>query len=182
MQRDNSVSNPGPIIRIASISNNLGLQLFRGVDYGLRYTFRTTRTGSYFFTADVQQVIKKGSDAGTGAGFFNNTGLAFDIEWRYNYSLGWSYKQWSARVAVDVIGKFYNDNWTALGWGENVLALVNPSVTYRGYKRTSLTLGVTNVFDTRPPPNGFRSLGFDDRIYGVGALGIAGSLRVRKEF
>ena len=182
VQRDNSVSNPGPIVRIASISNNLGLQLFRGLDYGVRYTLRNTRTGTYSFSADAQQVIKKGSDAGTGAGFINNTGLAFDIEWRYNYSVGWSYKNWSARVAVDVVGKFYNDNWTAAGWGENVLALVNPSVSYRGFKRTSLTLGVTNAFDTRPPPNGFRALGFDDRLYGAGALGIAGYLRARRDF
>lgn len=182
VERDNSVANPGPIVRIASISNNLGLQLFRGLDYGVRYTIRNTRTGNYTFTADVQQVIKKGSDAGTGAGFFDNTGLAFDIRWRYNYSIGWSYKNWSARTAVDVVGKFFNDNWTTAGWGENVFTLVNPSVSYRGFKRTTITLGATNVFDTRPPPNGFRNLGFDDRIYGAGALGIAGSLRVRREF
>ena len=182
VERDNSVSNPGPIVRIASISNNLGLQLYRGLDYGVRYTLRNTRTGTYSFTADAQQLIKKGSDAGTGLGFFDNTGRAFDIEWRYNYGVGWSLKNWSARVAVDVVGKFFNDNWTAAGWGENVLALVNPSVSYRGFKRTSLTLGVTNAFDTRPPPNGFRTLGFDDRIYGAGALGIAGYVRLRREF
>jgi outer membrane receptor protein involved in Fe transport len=182
VQRDNSVQNPGPILRIASISNNLGLQLYRGIDYGVRYTLRNTRTGSYFFAAEATQVIKAGRDPGTGTGFFNNTGLAFDIEWRYNYSLGWSYKNWSSRVAVDVVGKFFNDNWTAAGWGENVFAIVNPSVSYRGFARTTLTVGVTNVLDTRPPPNGFRSLGFDDRIYGAGALGIAGYVRVRKQF
>jgi len=182
VQRDNSTQNPGPIVRIASLSNNLGLQLYRGIDYGARYTLRNTRTGTYTFAADAMQVLKAGRDPGTGTGFFNNTGFAFDIEWRYNYSLGWNYKNWSARVAVDVVGKFFNDNWTTPGWGENVLALVNPSISYRGFKRTSLTLGVTNVLDTRPPPNGFRNLGFDDRIYGTGALGIAGYLRIRRTF
>lgn len=182
VERDNSVSNPGPIVRIASISNNLGLQLYRGIDYGLRYTLRSTRTGTYTASAEVMQVLKAGRDPGTGAGFFNNTGRAFDVEWRYNYSLGWSHKTWSARVGVDVVGKYFNDNWTTPGWGENVLALVNPSVSYRGFARTSLTLGVTNVFDTRPPANGYRSLGFDDRIYGTGALGIAWYLRARRSF
>jgi hypothetical protein len=173
---------PGRITRVAAISNNLGLQLYRGIDYGLRYGLRNTRLGSFSFDATASQVIKKGSDAGTGAGFFDNTGLAFDVEWRYNYSLSWSHKNWSARVAADVIGKYFNDNWTAAGWGENVFALVNPSVSYRGFKKTSLTLGVTNVFDARPPAMGHRALGFDDRVYGAGALGISAFVRARREF
>eukprot|EP01012_Entosiphon_sulcatum_P041792 TRINITY_DN55688_c0_g1_i1.p1 TRINITY_DN55688_c0_g1~~TRINITY_DN55688_c0_g1_i1.p1 ORF type:complete len:918 (-),score=143.31 TRINITY_DN55688_c0_g1_i1:2-2710(-) len=174
--------SPGRINSIAAISNNLGLQLVRGLDYGVRYTLRNTRIGTLTFNADATQVLKKGSDAGTGSGFFDNTGLAFDVEWRYNYGLGWSYKKWSARVSADVIGKYYNDNWTAIGWGENVFAMINPSVSYRGFKKMTITLGATNVLDSRPPANGFRALGFDDRIYGAGALGVAASLRVRKEF
>ena len=94
---------PGRITRIGTISSNLGLQLYRGMDFGLRYGLRNTRLGSFTFDALATQVIKKGSDAGTGAGFFDNTGLAFDVEWRYNYSLGWSRKNWSARVAADVV-------------------------------------------------------------------------------
>ena len=173
---------PGRITRIGTISSNLGLQLYRGMDFGLRYGLRNTRLGSFTFDALATQVIKKGSDAGTGAGFFDNTGLAFDVEWRYNYSLGWSRKNWSARVAADVVGKYFNDNWTAAGWGENAFTLVSPSVSYRGFKKTSITFGVTNVFNSRPPAMGHRTLGFDDRVYGAGALGIAASLRVRREF
>ena len=142
---------PGRITRIGTISGNLGFQLYRGMDYGVRYGLRNTRFGSFTFDATASHVIKKGSDAGTGSGFFNNTGLAFDVEWRYNYSLGWTYKSWGARVSADVVGKYFNDNWTAAGWGENAFAIVSPSVTYRGFRRTTLTLGVTNVFDHRPP-------------------------------
>lgn len=180
--RNNTTQNPGPITSIAAISNNLGLQLYRGLDYGLRYTRRTQSWGTFSFTGEVTQVLKAGSDAGTGSGFFNNTGLAFDVEWRYNYSVGWSYKNWSTRVTADVVGKYFNDNWTAAGWGENVFTLVNPSVSYRGFKKTSITVGVTNVFDSRPPANGFRTLGFDDRVYGPGALGISAYLRARRQF
>ena len=174
---------PGRISRIAAISNNLGLQLYRGVDYGVRYGLRNTRYGNFTFDALASQMIKKGSDAGTGQGFFNNTGLAFDIEWRYNYGASWSYKNFSARVTADVVGKYFNDNWlTVGGWGENVFTLVNPSVSYRGFKKTSLTLGATNVFNHRPPAMGHRDLGFDDRVYGAGALGISVFIRARREF
>jgi outer membrane receptor protein involved in Fe transport len=180
--RDNSTQNPGPITSIAAISSNIGLQLYRGIDYGLQYRLPNTRLGSFAFTAAATEVIKAGRDPGTGTGFVNNTGLAFDIEWRYNYGLSWNYRNWGARVGADVIGKFFNDNWTAAGWGENVYTTINPSVTYRGFRKLTLTLGFNNVLDHRPPPNGFRPLGFDDRLYGAAAAGIVGSFRVRKEF
>lgn len=183
IQREPTVNGvPGRITRIGTIAGNLGFQLYRGMDYGLRYGLRNTRLGSFTFDATASQVIKKGSDAGTGSGFFNNTGLAFDVEWRYNYSLGWSYKNWSARVTADVVGKYFNDAWTAAGWGENVFALLSPSVSYRGFRRTQITVGVTNILNNRPPAMGHRALGFDDRVYGAGALGVSGLVRVRREF
>ncbi len=183
--RDNSTQNPGPISFLYGISNNLGLQLFRGLDYGARYSLRTTRLGSFTFNADATQILKRGSDAGQGAGFFDNTGLYFDVEWRYNYSVSWRRKDWGASISADVIGKFFNDRQaTAIfpGWGENVYTVISPYLTYRGFRRTTITVGSTNVLDKRPPPNGFLVLGFDDRAYGAGALGRTVSLRVRREF
>lgn len=180
--RDNSVASPGPITAIASITNNLGLQLYRGADYGVRYALRNTRLGSFTFSAEVTQVIKKGSDAGTGLGFFDNTGLAYDIRWRYNYGASWLYKKFSARVTADVVGKYFNDNWASPGWGENVYTIINPSISYRGFKKMSITVGSTNVLNKRPPALGWRAIGFEDRLYGAGALGAAASVRVRREF
>lgn len=183
--RDNTTQNPGPIVSILGISNNLGLQLYRGLDYGLRYTLRNTRLGTFSFNADATQILKRGSDAGQGAGFFDNTGLYFDVEWRYNYGVNWRYKDFGAALSADVIGKFFNDRQstaTFAGWGENVYAVFSPSVTYRGFKRTTVTVGANNVFDNRPPPNGFLTLGFDDRAYSSGTLGVSVYLRVRREF
>ena len=180
--RDNTLSNPGPITAIRAISNNLGLQLYRGLDYGARYSLRNTRFGNFTFNAEVTQVIKKGSDAGTGAGFFDNTGLAYDIRWRYNYGVSWSRKNFSARVTADIVGKYFNDNWATPGWGENVYTIINPSISYRGFKKMSITVGSSNVFDNRPPALGWRAIGFEDRLYGAGALGVSAYVRVRREF
>jgi outer membrane receptor protein involved in Fe transport len=174
--------SPGRISMIGAISNNLGLQLYRGLDYGVRYNLRNTRFGNFAFSAEATQVIKKGSDPGTGAGFFDNAGLAYDVEWRYNYSVGWSYKTFSARIAADVTGKYFNDAWVAPYWGENVYTIINPSISYRGFKKLTITVGSSNVLNNRPPAIGWRVLGFEDRLYGAGALGVTGYVRVRKEF
>lgn len=176
---------PGRIQYILGVPTNRGLVLYRGLDYSARYRLRTHRLGDFTLQADATQILKRGVDAGQGAGFYANTGRYFDPEWRYSYGLNWRAKSWSAAVTADVIGKFFNDRQataTFAGWGENVHTVVSPSLTYRGFHRTSITVGATNVFDQRPPANGFLALGFDDRAYGASALGRTVNLRVRREF
>ncbi len=174
---------PGPIIVVNGYSNNLGFQLYRGWDFGLRYSLRNTRVGSFTFSADAVQTVKRGTDAKTGAGFGNVTGRYFAPVWRYNYSLGWRYKNLSANTNADMIGKFMNRGFTAVGWGENVFTVINASVSYRGFQRTTLSLGMNNVFDKRSPTNGFIVLGFDDRAStSGGALGRSVIFRARREF
>ena len=86
-----------------------------------------------------------------------------------------------------MIGKYHNRGFTTVanpnGWGENVYTILSATVSYRGFKRTTLTLGMNNVFDNRAQENGFVILGFDDRSSGSGgALGRSVSFRARREF
>ncbi len=174
---------PGPIIVVNGYSNNLGFQLYQGFDYGLRYTLRQTRLGTFVFNADIVQTVKRGTDARTGAGFGNSTGRYFAPVWRYNYSLGWRHKNYSANTNADMIGKFMNRGFTAAGWGENVFTVINASFTYRGFQRTTLSVGMNNVFNERSPTNGFVVLGFDDRAStSGGALGRSVFMRARRDF
>ena len=42
------------------------------------------------------------------------------------------------------IGKFFNDRQSSSvppGWGENVYPIINPSITYRGFRKTTITVG-----------------------------------------
>lgn len=149
--RDNSTQNPGPISYLDIRWENLGYQLYRGWDYGLRYTSPRTRWGVFNFSADATQVVKKGFDLKTGAGFINQTGLNITPVWRGNLITGWRGRQFDATVAVNVIGKLYNRTVSAAGWGENNYTIVTPTLTYRGFERTKLTLTCGNVFDHRPP-------------------------------
>jgi len=67
-------------------------------------------------------------------------------------------------------------------WGENIFPLFNPSFTWRGFKRTSLTVVANNVLDHRPPANGYSVRGYDSSTYGAAASGRTLSLRVRRDF
>ena len=181
--RDNTVGNPGPILRIESVpSNNPAAYLvYRGFDLGVKYRLRNTEIGEFNFSADATRILERVSDSGLGGGSFDNVGLLFDPKWKANASTGWKYKEYGATVSADYIGKFRNDGYTADGWGENPFTLIHVNTSYRGFWGTTITLGANNVFDKRSPGNGRETAGISP-YHPTGALGRFLYVRVRKEF
>ncbi len=182
--RDATLGNPGPILRLESVPSNnpLAYQLYRGIDYEVKYTLRNTRTGDYRFSAQATQILKTGSDSGLGGGFFDNTGLYYNPEWKGSIGTSWNYKHFGAALSADYTHHYYNDNYTGGPWGENPYTLVAGSVRYNGWYGTTITLGANNLFNNRPPANGRETTGFDPNAYGPGVLGRFLYIRVRKDF
>jgi len=169
---------PGPITEYRGITENLGFQLSRTWDFGVRYSLRTERYGSFNFNGDVTNLLKRGIDRGLGAGFSNATGRYNAPIWRSNLGTNWRYRNFSTSVSADVVGKFYPGPW-----GENVFAVINTSVSYGGFKGYMVSLGANNAFNHRPPQNGFTTYGYDERgVDALGANGIVMNLRVRRDF
>ena len=183
--RDNTLGNPGPILRLQSVPSNnpLAYQIYRGFDFGVRYALKRTRVGDFRFSADATQILKIGTDSGLGGGFFNNAGYYNNPRWRSQASVNWTYKDYGASITADRIGHFYNDGFTAAGWGENPLALISTQFRYSGFWHSTISIGANNLFNVSPPPNGrFSSAGFDTSTYGPAVLGRFLFARVRKEF
>ncbi len=182
--RDNTLGNPGPILRIESVPQNnpLAYQLYRGIDFGGKYALRNTRTGNYTFNAVATQIIKVGTDSGLGGGFLNRAGYYYNPRWKTQASTTWSYKDYGASVTVDRIGQWYNDGYTAQGWGENPFTIVGLQLRYAGFWGSTISVGASNLLNNRPPPNGRQSTGFDPNAYGAGVLARFISVRLRKDF
>lgn len=182
--RDTTLGNPGPILQLESVpSNNPGAyQMYRGFDFGIRYAMRNTRWGNFTFAADATQIKKTGTDSGLGGGFFDNTGYLFNPRWKANAGTAWRYKDIGANLNVDYTHHYYNDGYTAQGWGENPFTVVHASVIIARWFNSSITIGANNVLNKRPPPNGRESVGFDPNSYGPGVLGRFLYVRVRKDF
>lgn len=181
--RDNSVGNPGPILRIESVPSNnpAAYQVYRGYDLGVRYRMRNTQVGDFNFSADATRILERGSDSGLGGGFFDNVGLLFDPKWRATSSVSWRYKDYGAAVSCDYIGKFFNDGYTVAGWGENPFALIHANVSYRGFWGSTISLGANNLFNNRAPENGRETTGISP-YHPTGVLGRFLFVRVRKDF
>ena len=183
--RDNSLGNPGPILRIEAVPSNnpLAYQVYRGLDMGAKYALNNTRFGNFRFSVDATQILKIGTDSGLGGGFFNNSGYYNNPKWRSSGSIGWTYKDYAGSVTADRIGHFFNDGFVAAGWGENPLALISTQFRYSGFWHSTISIGANNVMNTRPPPNGrFGTLGMDTSTYGSALLGRFLFIRVRKDY
>jgi iron complex outermembrane recepter protein len=179
--RDNSLGNPGPILRLEAVPSNnpAAYQMWRGFDFGIRYTVRNTPAGNFSFAADATQIKKTGDDSGLGGGFFDNAGYYYNPEWKANAGIAWRLKDFGANLNADWTSRWYNDFY---GWGENPFTLIHLGVHYAGLWNSTITIGANNLFDNRPPPNGRLTEGFDPGAYGPGVLGRFVYVRVRKDF
>jgi iron complex outermembrane recepter protein len=183
--RDTTLGNPGPILHIDSVPSNnpLAYQLYRGFDYNIKYALRNTPWGQFNFSGDATQIIKTGSDAGLGGGFFDNVAHYYNPRWKASAGTGWSYKDYGASLTADWTSHWFNDGYTAAGWGENPFTIISAQVSYKGFWNSTITMGATNLLNNQPPPNGrASSAGYDQGIYGPAALGRFLFVRVRKDF
>ncbi len=182
--RDNTQGNPGPILRVESVPSNNpdAYQIYRGADYGIRYALRNTRLGSFQFSGTATQIFKRGTDSGLGGGFFNNAGYYYDPRWRGTVNTSWNYKDYGASLNADYIHHWYDDNYTAQGWGENPRTVVGAQLRYGGFWNSTISIGASNVFNARPWEHGRETVGFSPNIGGNAALGRFLYVRVRKEF
>ncbi len=180
--RDNSTENPGPIRSVFAIPVNLASQSYKGYDFELIHKSPETQIGKFETTIRATVIREIASDAGTGGGSFSNQGLYNNPRVNMTASVRWTLKDWSAAVFASRTGQYFNDGYTAAGWGENAQTLISPSVSYKGLWNTTFTVGAQNVMDREPPANGRETTGFDPGTYGNFVTGRFIYLRVSKEF
>lgn len=186
--RDGSQGNPGPILYLRRIPFNVAKQWYEGFDFEVKYELRKTRLGDFHFVANATRTVSIKSNSGipdangNPAADFENIGLWNNPKWVGTAGMSWKYKHCGATLFLRHTGSYFNDYYTAAGWGEHPVNVANASVSYGGFLNTRFTLGVNNVFDKEPPTNGYETTGFDQSTYGGMALGRFVYLRVQRSF
>lgn len=179
VQRDNTGGYPGPIIAVLVTPANVAEQRWEGWDFGVDYTYTTTSLGRFNAGVDVTYTHIIGQASSTG-GFFENQGLYNNPRVTGTFSTGWTRNDWAANVFISYIGGYFNDGYTAAGWEEGAHVVVNPSVSYKGFWDTKITVGASNVFDRDPPFNGYDLEAYDTGTYS--GLGRFVYVRLEKDF
>jgi len=180
--RDNSQSNPGPIVSLRRVPFNVASQEYKGMDFGAQYNLIDTPYGDFRIRTDWTRIFSLANDAGFGGGKIENVGLYNNPRWKGSARVRWQKNKLGAVVTGNYFGAYWNDGYVAQGWQENAVTTCSTEVSYQTWKDITVTVGCENLFDTPPPFNGRETSGFDQGTYGFLANGRFLFLRLEKEF
>ena len=150
---------------------NIDEQTYRGFDFDLRYTLRTSAVGRFTFSLGGTYLQKLRYNDEEWEGTYTNP------YWRGTFITTWDNGPWSASILVDYIGEF--ENFSEEGTVKRQV-VVNPQVSYRGFHDIKFTLGARNALDRDPPFDEHSSTGYNNDISNPEKA--FGYVRISKDF
>ncbi len=190
------VRNPdGSLAYVKDITSNLGDLRTSGIDVGLNYSLPRTAYGSFklgmegtYVTRFESQNEKDGpwiSNLGTFGSNGSGTSTSsptYTFRWKHTLRLSWSNGDWASQLTQAynsayhdlnaVLPQYYRDISTYAVW--------NATLSYKGFRHTNLTLGVSNLLDTRPPATNSNATGYANNI--ASPIGRAFNARLSYDF
>lgn len=153
----------GQVLFIRDDYENISSAEYKGIDFDVRYTWDTNSLGTFSVGAQATWVDSYTIDGDELVGSY------LTPEWNGNANIFWSYKDWS----VNAFAVYRGERTRSLSFGniftaDDELFLVydvaeqitlNLSATYRGFEKTTVTVGVNNALNDSPPLDGFDALG-----------------------
>lgn len=165
----------GNLVQVSATLQNIGERNVEGYDFSATYSRSFTGLGLLRMSADATHIDSFSdqfdpiSPSIERAGTFSDEasgGLGSLPDWKWNFSLSWQTDHWHAHYnlfhvsSLSEVVPLLNTKRTIEAWTSQ-----NANVTYRGPKTAwlSVTLGVRNLFDERPP---FAASAFNDSYDG----------------
>jgi iron complex outermembrane receptor protein len=161
---------PGPIVQVIETSQNLGELWTSGVDVDLNLRGPVTSFGRFGFNLNGTYVDKwqQQLDAVHYVAAVGSSVVGAIPRWRHYATLYWNFGPWSATLA-----QTYSSGYTEINPqppnNERKVGgydIWNVQGTYTGFKNTTVTMGIKNLFDREPPFSNQTSQGlvmFDPR-------------------
>jgi iron complex outermembrane receptor protein len=182
---------PGSPCQITAIDQtfvNVGKENIDGFDIDFRLYSPVTDwgrlkaivTGTYYHKYDVEQ--PDGSFLGQVSNAYQAVATGITPRWKSYIPVTWEYGPWSATLANTYQSSYVDVNLNPAGNNRTVssMSLWDLQGSYTGFKNTTLTLGVKNLFDTNPPftnSNLTFQIGYDPSYYDVRSRFVYGSIR-----
>ena len=149
--------NPAILAYIVNTTLNLGSYKTSGLDFTSTWTSDPTQWGKFNANYKGTYVMQYEYQIEPNGDYFNNAGVYFNgssvARYRHVLSFGWNYGPWSALLVNQYNSKYQDANTTMDDNTRNVAAsnTFDLSGTWSGVKGLSMTLGLTNMFNQKPP-------------------------------
>lgn len=170
-------NDPGEVVRVFDRYANIGDLETTGIDLDINYKYETS-IGIFDFSYVLNYVIKYEdvrpalNDAGQFVDRIDTEEGGFEQpEYRWTFATSWTHNDWNANLAVNYIGEFEQDDAVRIQADGTVLpdvdsmTTVDTTINYIGFENTTLTLGITNLFDEEPPFSYHDFMGFVSNIH-----------------
>ena len=153
----NEFANSNAIGYVLALLDNLGGVKTDGVDISAAYAFPMGTTGNFNVSLNSTWVHNYEYQRTTTDPFVPNVGRYVDsspvFRWQHVLGLGWNRGALAAQLNIRHKTGYTDQNQVEAGFENQVKAytLVDISGTWSGMKNLAVTLGVKNLFDTKPP-------------------------------
>lgn len=186
------VRNPdGSLAYVKDLTSNLGDLRTSGIDLGLQYAIPRTAAGSFKFALDGTYVTKFETQNEKGGAWISNLGTfgsigsgnvsmspTYTFRWKHTARAMWNKADWFGQLT-----NLYNTGYHDLN---NVLpqyrrdispySIWNLTVGYKGIRHTTVTFGVSNLADAKPPVTNSNPTAYANNV--SSPIGRAFNLRV----
>ena len=153
----------GTINGVLATWQNLSTAEFEAYDFNARWVLPKNHYGQFRVDLSATYTENVSGTGSTGAPFDGDGDYNFPL-WRGNATLAWNRGPWAASVYVTYIG-----DYTTLGSGlatpdVKKQIVVNPQIAYKGFGKSTITVGARNVLDTTPPVDPSDSKLFNENV------------------
>lgn len=154
-------ADPGEVVEISDTFRNIGDLETSGIDLDIRYNMETSYGDiklSYVLNYVVSHdEIRPDTTRPSGSRIQVSEGGFEQPQFRWTSAADWSQDDFSATVALNYIDEFEQKPSVRKQKDGTILPNVDSMMTvdatfnYMGFENTTLTLGITNLFDEEPP-------------------------------
>ena len=161
------VRNPdGSLAYVKNITMNLGGQKASGIDVALSYAIPKTSLGNFKFELNgtyltqFDNQLEKDSAYVSNIGRFglasNGTTSSLPIitfRWKHTLTMAWNYGNWSSQLTQNYNTGYHDQNLVAAEYFRDIepYSVWNMTASYRGFKNLTVSAGITNLLDAKPP-------------------------------
>lgn len=158
----------GEVIEIHDDYTNISSGLTQGADIGVRYHWDTRAAGDLVFGVNATYNDQSAIDGE------NFVGTRLNARWNATASVGWLFRDWewnaygvyrgrrtgTVDLGTTFAAEYDQDDNLYVEYSIKPQFTLNTSVTYKGFKKLKVTVGVNNVFNSEPPFDPQEPVGF----------------------